>query len=193
METAALLGVRSDFSGFLFGERRRLGYRRTKHEIEGLFLANGYTVLRPGLVMGPGGFRRQRAALLRNGPGLFRCWTAASSRLPAISLEISWPRPALYWKKIAAALSISSTNLCQPIARFVSDIRKGKATFLLPIPVGLAMGLASAAQWLRKPIPVTPEQIRALTGNQISPWRSDLSVLIRAGKAAAGCRFPPQC
>jgi hypothetical protein len=66
--------------------------------------------------------------------------------------------------------------------QFVSSMRERNRTLFVPIPTALALALAHVASWLRLPSPVKPGQIRALTENESSPWRSDLSSLLATEK-----------
>jgi hypothetical protein len=59
----------------------------------------------------------------------------------------------------------------------VRVMKAGQRTIFLPIPAGLALGLARAAEALHLAAPVKADQIRALLGNRSAPWRSDLGSL----------------
>jgi nucleoside-diphosphate-sugar epimerase len=180
-QAAARQGVRQQI--FLSSYSSRAGsvseYGRTKHALEPMFLEDGQTVLRPGLVIGPGGlFARQRSALLRTpvvpilGGGLAPTAVIGIGHfLEAVTLTIERRRTGafnLFYEK-------------QPTAReFVRAVRAaaGKRTRFLPVPTGVALALALAVRVLRLPIPVDPDQIRALAANQSAPWRSDLARLL---------------
>jgi nucleoside-diphosphate-sugar epimerase len=150
-------------------------YGQTKFEIEPMFR----TVLRPGLVMGEGGvYQKQRAALLRMpvvpviGDGLQPTAVIGVGHfLDAATIVIEEERTGafnLFYEK-------------QPSYReLVCGIKAeaGQRTIFLPIPAGLALALARAAEALHMPVPVKPGQIRALMGNRSAPWRSDLAALL---------------
>jgi nucleoside-diphosphate-sugar epimerase len=184
METAAELGVRQQI--FLSSHAARADaaaeYGRSKHEIEAMFLEN-HTVLRPGLVTGAGGlYQRQRETLLRTPvvPML------GSGRQPVAVVSLSdFLRAASIVLEGGRTGPFNLFDDPMPTYReFVTRVRDGRRTLFLPIPVGLALGLAQVSEWLHLPIPVKPGQIRALTENASSPWKSDLQALIGRGGEA---------
>ena len=61
-----------------------------------------------------------------------------------------------------------------------SGKRANSEQSFVPVPAGLALALARAAEALHLPTPVKPGQIRALIGNQSAPWHSDLPSLLRS-------------
>jgi nucleoside-diphosphate-sugar epimerase len=154
-------------------------YGETKFEMERMFQAMLQTVLRPGMVMGDGGlYRKQRAALLR---------------MPVVPVigDGSQPTAVIRLEHFLDAATVvieqertGAFNLFyekQPSYReLVRAIKAeaGQRTIFLPIPAGLALALARAAEALHLPVPVKPGQIRALMGNQSAPWRSDLASLL---------------
>jgi nucleoside-diphosphate-sugar epimerase len=151
-------------------------YGQTKFEMERIF----QTVLRPGLVMGPGGvYQKQRAALLR---------------MPIVPMigDGSQPTAVIHIEDFLTAATVvieeertGAFNLFyearpsyRELARSIKTEAKQRAVFL-PIPAGLVLALARAAEALHLPAPVKPGQIRALMRNQSAPWRSDLASLLR--------------
>jgi nucleoside-diphosphate-sugar epimerase len=148
-------------------------YGQTKFEMELLF----ETVLRPGLVMGDGGlYRKQRAAL---------------RRMPLVPVIGDGMQPTAVIRtehfleaatRVVEEQRTGAFNLFyerQPSYReLVRAMKAGQRTTFLPIPAGLALGLARAAEALHLPVPVKPGQIRALLGNRSAPWRSDLASLL---------------
>ncbi len=178
METAASLGVRQQIFLSSYSARADAAseYGRTKHELENRFLKRDYAVLRPGLVIGPGGlFQRQRTALLRT--PLVPMLGGGAQPVAAIALE----------DFLAAATVILEENrtgaynlFYEPMPtyrEFASRVRAGKPTLFLPIPAGIALALTRSAEALHLPIPVKSGQIRALAANESSPWHSSLSEL----------------
>jgi len=161
-------------------------YGQTKFEMERIFPPTLQTVLRPGLVMGDGGlYRKQRAALLRMpvvpviGDGL---QPAAVIRiehfLDAATVVIDGERTGafnLFYEE--------QPNYRELVRAMKAEV--GQRTIFLPIPAGVALALARAAEALHIPVPVKPGQIRALMGNRSAPWRSDLASLLPAGSALA--------
>jgi nucleoside-diphosphate-sugar epimerase len=152
-------------------------YGQTKFEMEQIF----QTVLRPGLVMGDGGlYQKQRAALLR---------------MPVVPVigDGSQPTAVIRIEHFLEAATVvieeertGAFNLFyekQPSYReLVRAIKAeaGQRSIFLPVPAGVAIALARAAEALHLPVPVKPGQIRALIENQSAPWRSDLPCLLPA-------------
>jgi NADH dehydrogenase len=196
LETAAELGVKRQIYLSSYSARANAAseYGRTKHEIERMFLDRGHTVLRPGLVEGPGGlFARQRAALLRT--PIVPALGEGSQPLAAISLEdfLAAAEAAL---DLAFRSHTGAFNLFyepMPTYReFVRSVRSRRPTLFLPIPVPLAITLATAAEFLRLPLPVRPDQIRALVEDEAAPAHSDLrDLLARADREKTSDAIPP--
>ena len=148
-------------------------YGQTKFEMERIF----GTVLRPGLVMGDGGlYKKQRAAL---------------RRLPIIPVIGDGLQPTAVIRiedfldaatRVVEEERTGAFNLFyeeQPSYReLVRAMKAGQRTVFLPIPAGVALAMARAAEALHLPVPVKPGQIRALMGNRSAPWRSDLDGLL---------------
>lgn len=154
-------------------------YGRAKYTLERWFLERGHLVVRPGLVVGPGGlFARQRAALLRTplvpliGAGDQPTFVIAIDHfVDAVArvIERGTPREAsLFYDD-------------RPTMRaFVAAIKRtaGQRATIVPIPATLAIALTRIARALRLPIPVTPDQIRTLLSTPSGSWRSDLPQLL---------------
>jgi nucleoside-diphosphate-sugar epimerase len=178
METAELLGVRRQI--FLSSHAARSDaaaeYGRTKHEIERLFLDGGYAVLRPGLVTGAGGlYARQRAALLRT--PLIPMLGDGNQPVATISLTDFLTAATIVLEEERTGAFNLFYDPMPTYRNFVRGVRESKPTLFLPVPIGVALGLAHLAEWLRLPVPVKPGQIRALVKNTSSPWCSDLDLL----------------
>jgi len=150
-------------------------YGRAKYTLERWFLDNGHLVVRPGLVIGPGGlFARQRTALLRTPVvpliggghqstfviGVDHCVEAV-----ARIVEAGGPREAsLFYDD------------CPPMRAFVTAVKEaaGQRATIVAIPPSIAIGLTRVAGALRLPVPVTPDQIRTLLRAPARPPRGDL-------------------
>jgi NADH dehydrogenase len=192
MTTAAQLGVGHQLFLSSYSARPDADseYGRTKYEIERLFLDSGYAVLRPGLVTGAGGlFQRQRKVLLRS--SVVPMLGDGTQPVAAISLEHFLAASTVVIEERRAGAFNLFYEAMPTYRQFVSGVREGRRTLFLPVPIGVALTLASIAEWLHLPIPVKPGQIRALKGNRTSPWRSDLSALLATAKAPIDRRFPP--
>jgi nucleoside-diphosphate-sugar epimerase len=192
MMTAAQLGVPHQIFLSSYSARADAAseYGRTKHEIERLFLDSGYAVLRPGLVTGAGGlYRRQRKLLLRS--PVVPMLGAGTQPVATVSLEHFLAAATLVLEERHAGAFNLFYEPMPTYRQFVSGVRQGKRTLFLQVPIGLALTLASLAEWLHLPLPFKPGQIRALKENQTSPWRSDLSALLPIAEAPVDYRFPP--
>ncbi len=192
MSVAADCGVRQQIFLSSYSARADAAseYGRTKYELERMFLERGFTVLRPGLVMGEGGlFARQRATLLRS-PIVPMLGDGAQ---PVATISVDDFVDAA--DAVIAARRTGAFNLFYeptPTYRdFVRGIRAGRFTLFLPVPARLAFSLAAAAEWLRLPLPFTRAQMRALMANESAPRRSDLNELLKAAERLDRCRFPP--
>ena len=180
-EAAARRGVRQQIFLSSYSSRADSAseYGRTKYALEPLFLESGQTVLRPGLVIGPGGlFARQRGTLLRTpvapiigGGGAPTAVIGLGHFLEAVAAVVE-PRRAG-----AFNLFYESRPTMRQFVRAVKA-SAGQRTLCLPIPTGLALTLARAARALGLPVPVDPDQIRALAASRSAPWRSDLAALL---------------
>jgi nucleoside-diphosphate-sugar epimerase len=183
METAAQLGVRTQVFVSSYAARADAAaeYGRTKYEIERLFLERGFTVFRPGLVMGEGGlYARQRAVLLRS----LMVPMLGDGRQPVavVSLEEFLAAAAVVIEEWRSGAFNLFREPMPSYRDFVRSVREGRRTVFATVPTGLALALAGAAERLGLPFPVKPGQIKALTQNESSPWRSDLSALLGAAE-----------
>jgi NADH dehydrogenase len=150
-------------------------YGRVKYALERWFLDAGHFVVRPGLVIGPGGlFARQRAALLRtpvvpliDGGRQPTFVIAVDHFVAAVGriLEEGLPREA----------SLFYDNQ-PPMHDLVTAVKHGagQRAIVVPIPAALAIASTRLARALRLPIAVTPEQIRTLLHTPLDAVRSDL-------------------
>jgi nucleoside-diphosphate-sugar epimerase len=148
---------------------------RAKYALERWFLDAGHLIVRPGLVVGPGGlFARQRAALLRAplvplvGGGHQPTFVIALDHfVDAVAriVENGTPREASLFYDDRP-----------PMRSFVKAIKHaaGRRAMIVPIPAPAAIASTRLARALRLPIPVTPEQIRTLLHTPFDSLRSDL-------------------
>lgn len=177
VEAAAAQGVRSQLFLSSFSARPDADseYGQTKFEMERMFR----TVLRPGLVMGAGGaYQKQRAALLRApivpviGDGMQpTAVIRLEDFLDAATVVIEEERAGAF------NLFYEEQPSYRDLVRAIKA-EAGQRAIFVPIPAGLAIALARAAEALHLPVPVKPGQIRALLGNRAAPWRSDLAGLL---------------
>lgn len=153
----------------------RSEYGRTKHAIEKLFLTAGHTVVRPGLVVGPGGLFLRTARALRsarivplvNGGRLLMPVIALADLLASITAILAAPKQR-EWNLFLPALIAQSdyVHAIQPRAR------------ILPVAAGVALGLLRLARWTRLPLPASEENLLGILDSQALPWVSDLPSLV---------------
>jgi nucleoside-diphosphate-sugar epimerase len=150
-------------------------YGRVKYTLERWFLDRGHLVVRPGLVIGPGGlYARQRAALLRTpfvpliGGGVQPTFVIGIDHfVDAITriVETGTPRETSVFY-----------DECPPLRTFVTAVKRtaGQRAIVIPIPAGIALVLTRLGRALRLRIPVTPDQIRTLLSQSLTLPHGDL-------------------
>ena len=151
-------------------------YGATKYALEKMFLEAGQAVVRPGLVIGEGGlFAKQRAALRRT--PIVPLVGGGKSPVAVVSVRhFVEAMTVLVEKGRGGAFNLFYEPM--PSAReFVRAVKGGRG-WVLPVPLGLALGAARLVEALRLPLPVNSGQVRALAENASSPWRSDLAELL---------------
>ncbi len=153
----------------------RSEYGRTKYVIERMFLDAGHTVIRPGLVIGPGGLflrtaqalRRARFVPLVDGGRLLVPVIALPDLLAAVAAIVEAPKQRewnLFLPELAAQRDY--VHAIQPRAR------------IIPVPAGLAFALLRMARMTGIRLPVGEENLLGILDSQDLPWTSDLPVLV---------------
>lgn len=169
----ALLGARRVlyFSSCSAVAQARSEYGRTKYVIERMFLEAGHTVIRPGLVIGPGGLfmrtaraiRRARFVPLVSAGRLLVPVVALPDLLAAVAAIVEAPKRAewnLFLPELVAQRDY--VHAIAPRARIV------------PVPVGLAFGLLRMARAAGIGLAVGEENLLGILDSQGLPWISDL-------------------
>jgi nucleoside-diphosphate-sugar epimerase len=181
-EAAAQAGAaRQIFIGSVSGHAgARSAYGRSKYLLEEYFLARGWTVARPGLVIGPGGLY---ARLVR------------ALRLPIVPLadggRDSVPVVALadFVSAITALLEEDRTgrfDLYHPepvtLRELIAAIQTstGSRALLAPLPSALLVALARAAGAIGAALPFDAENFLALSANRKIADASDLREFVAA-------------
>jgi uncharacterized protein YbjT (DUF2867 family) len=153
----------------------RSEYGKTKYAIERMFLKAGHAVVRPGLVVGPGGlFLRGAQAIRRShfvplvGQGrLLVPVVALSDLLEAISGIVRQPERR-EWNLFLPEL-VSQRDYVHAIH---------PATSILNVPTPLAFGLLGVARAVGLRLPISRENLLGILDSQNLPFRSDLVELI---------------
>jgi nucleoside-diphosphate-sugar epimerase len=150
-------------------------YGQVKYTLEQWFIDRGHLVVRPGLVIGSGGlYARQRAALLRTpivpliGGGVQPTFVIGIDHfVDAVARVVETGTPRQAWLFY---------DECPPMRTFVTAVKQaaGQRATIIPIDAGIAIGLTRLGRALRLPIPVTPDQIRTLLSQPLTPPRGDL-------------------
>lgn len=154
-------------------------YGQIKYTLEQFFIAQGATVVRPGLVIGYGGlFGRNVDRLLRS--PLVPLLDGGRDLVPMIAQSDFVEAMT----KILEEERIGAYNLFNPDLIAMRDLIQillraaGRKALYLPIPVSVAIALLSAARTLGLRLPVDIGNLRALKANQVAIHKSDLLSLI---------------
>ncbi len=159
-------------------------YGRTKFEIEQYFLAEGETVVRPGLVIGNGGLfgRNLRQLLsLRVVPLV----DGGRDQLPLLALgDFLQAMGQIIEEAPAGAYNLFNPELVTT-RELVRRIQKkaGRRVLFLHLPIGLAIGSLSLAARLGVRLPVDLDNLRALKKNQHEIHVSDLERFVPAASS----------
>jgi NADH dehydrogenase len=154
-------------------------YGRVKHALERWFIDRGHLVVRPGLVIGPGGlFARQRAALLRT--PIVPLIGGGDQPTLVIGIDHLVEAVARILESGAPRESSLFYDDCPPIRTLVTAVKAaaGQRAIVVTIPPSIAIGLTWLASALRVPVPVTPDQIRTLLHARPNAVPSDLRRLL---------------
>jgi nucleoside-diphosphate-sugar epimerase len=160
----------------------RSEYGRTKHVIERMFLDAGHAVIRPGLVVGPGGLflrtaqtlRRARFVPLVDGGRLLAPVIALPDLLAAVAAIVEAPKQR-EWNLFLPELAAQRDYVLavQPRAR------------IIPVPAGLALGLLRVARAAGMALPIGEENLLGILDSQNLPWASDLPALVACPRPLA--------
>lgn len=151
--------------------RARSEYGRTKYGIERMVLEAGHTVIRPGLVIGPGGLflrtalalRRARFVPLVDGGRLLVPVVSLADLVAAVGAIVEAPKQA-EWNLFLPEL-VTQRDYVQAIA---------PRARIVPVPEGLAFGLLRVARAAGIGLPVGEENLLGILDSQDLPWTTDL-------------------
>jgi nucleoside-diphosphate-sugar epimerase len=156
-------------------------YGRIKHALERFFLERNYTVVRPGLVAGPGGlFARNVRQILRS--PVMPLVNGGRERLPLVSLDdLLTAVVALIECGGRGAYNLFHPELV-PMRDFIAAVnRAGRHRALtFPIPAALALAALGALGRLGVRLPVDQNNLRALLRNQEPVHKPDLAAFVAA-------------
>ncbi|HEX9442632.1 MAG TPA: hypothetical protein VGA73_00860, partial [Candidatus Binatia bacterium] len=187
-EAAAAAGVgRQVFIGSYSAHAGAAGaYGRSKFILQEYFLARGHAVVRPGLVIGPGGMFERMAKTLRL--PIAPVADGGRDRVPVVALADFSTALAEIVERRRAGLY----NLFNPEPVTLKDIlaavraATASRTALLPAPAALLAALTRVMEKLGVAPPLDPESFAALKANQKVGDRSDLGAFVAAPLALAG-------
>lgn len=138
-------------------------YGQSKYRLEQHFLRQGYAVVRPGLVIGPGGIFGRMLGLVRRLP-LVPVPGGNSLPVPVVSVEFLCQQLAL--------LPQGEVNVFVPQLAGLTDLLEATARQLklrrvfVPIPAGLTLNALLLAEFCHLPLPVRAENLLGLLGNR---------------------------
>jgi NADH dehydrogenase len=154
-------------------------YGKTKFILQRYFLDQGHAVIRPGLIVGPGGMfkrlfqtlQRYPVAPLIGGGGVKMPIVALADFLTALTLIAESRRAGLF-------------NLFLPQLvtqrEFAAAVRaaSGRNTIMVPVPAGLLRALSGLFGRLGIALPVDADSLNGLAANQALRDRSDLTQFV---------------
>lgn len=154
-------------------------YGKTKFILQEYFLAQGHAVVRPGLIIGPGGMfkrifqsvQRYPVAPLIGGGGVKMPIVALADFLTALTLIAESRRAGLFHLFLPQLVTQRE---------FAAAVRaaSGRNTILLPVPAGLLRALLGLAGKLGIALPVDADSLKGLAANQELRDRSDLTQFV---------------
>jgi nucleoside-diphosphate-sugar epimerase len=154
-------------------------YGISKYRIERVYLGAGETVVRPGLVIGPGGLFGRTLRVIRNrriiplvdgGRDAVAVLAIADFCEATVNLIESGRRGAC-----------NLFNTAMPSMREVVDTvlrLEGRRALVLPVPYGLSLVAVKAAERLKLPLPFSAESLATLRLNRRPVHESDLLKLV---------------
>jgi nucleoside-diphosphate-sugar epimerase len=154
-------------------------YGKTKFILQQHFLAQGQTVVRPGLIIGPGGMfkrifqtmQRYHVAPLIGGGGVKMPIVALADFLTALA--------ALAESRRAGIFNLFLPQLVT-LREFAAAVRaaSGRKTLLVPVPAGLLRASFGLIGKLGMALPVDADSLKGLAANQELRDRSDLTQFV---------------
>jgi nucleoside-diphosphate-sugar epimerase len=162
-------------------------YGMTKLETEAWFLARGYSVVRPGLVIGKGGLYARMSAMVRALPVVPVVFPNAAVPIVdsgdlalAIVRLLEHPRNGVVHLYLEERTTMG--GLMHEIRR-AARARSARSALLLPVPQRVALAAARMLEAIASGRQFGSESMRALEANQGAPHHSDLASLVSAPKS----------
>jgi nucleoside-diphosphate-sugar epimerase len=155
-------------------------YGRTKYLLQEYFLARGWSVARPGLVIGPGGIYARLAASLRF--PIAPLPDGGRDRVPVVAAkDFTDAVCALLDQRRVGLFNLYNTDLIT-LRELIVAIRaaQGRRALLAGLPSPLLIALARAAGALGVSLPFDAENLLALKANQNCIETSDLLKFVAA-------------
>jgi nucleoside-diphosphate-sugar epimerase len=187
VEAAAAAGVTRQvfISSTSAHEAAASEYGRTKFILQRRFLALGHAVVRPGLIVGPGGMFARMVETLR--------WPVVPladggrDRVPVVALsDFLDALAAVIEQGRAGAFNLFNPDMVTMKELFAAiRAAAGSRVILAPVPAFPLMALARLAETIGVRPPVDAESLRALKANQKRQDRSDLGEFLAKPLALA--------
>jgi nucleoside-diphosphate-sugar epimerase len=188
VEAAAAAGVTRQvfISSTSAHEAAASEYGRTKFILQRRFLALGHAVVRPGLIVGPGGMFARMVETLR--------WPVVPlagggrDRVPVVALSdfLAVLAVVIVGERRAGAFNLFNPDMVTMKELFAAiRAAAGSRVILAPVPAFPLMALARLAETIGVRPPVDAESLRALKANQKRQDRSDLGEFLAKPLALA--------
>jgi nucleoside-diphosphate-sugar epimerase len=154
-------------------------YGQIKFKLENVFLSEGETILRPGLVIGLGGlFGRNMEKLLRS--RIVPLPNSGRDLLPVISIgDFLEATERIVRGLPAGAYNLFNSQLVtlNEIVRVLNQ-QAGRRVFIFPVPISIALLVLETLSRVGVSVSVDVGNLRSLRKNQKQIHRSDLQELI---------------
>ncbi|MCC6805858.1 MAG: NAD-dependent epimerase/dehydratase family protein [Deltaproteobacteria bacterium] len=161
-------------------------YGAVKLELERWFLARGQTIVRAGLVIGPGGlFLRLRRSIERS--PVLPMLDGGRKRVAVIAIaDLCGAISAIVAGGERGAFNLANAGLVT-MAEIVEAIERAadKHPFHVPIPAKWLLFPLAIAETLRLPLPVTRENVKGYIANDAGGFASDLLRFVPAPQTLA--------
>ena len=155
-------------------------YVQIKYRIEQYFLQNGYTVVRPGLVIGKGGMFLKMLDAVRKSP-VIPLPDGGNSEVPIVSVRQLCE--ALH-KIISSSIPEQEFNLFYPemtTMRALTNAMKiaiGSSAAIVPFPSSILKWAAILAKKFRIKLPFNPDSAKSYKSNLIRLHNSSIGTLL---------------
>ena len=180
VEAAAAAGVTRQVFVSSYSAHREAPseYGRTKFILQERFLARGHAVVRPGLIIGPGGMFERMVGTLKS--PIVPLADGGRDKVPIVALaDFQTALAAVIEQDRAGAFNLFNPELVTMKELFAAiRAAAGSRAILAPVPAFPLMALARVMEKIGVALPFDAESFRALKANQKQRDRSDLGKFI---------------